>query len=883
MLQKWIKTLVWLILSICVWMGIAPDYYHWYLESNSTVWLRELCSFLDGRWLVMVPVCLVLSYVAYLWAWRILCDKDIRPFRIGLIVGCLVLLNFRYDIEYPRVVGDIRLNTFISILLIICAICFVVKVIRSIWSRNSEKNTCKRENNNDVSFTVDRVEGNVLPRHVKKYATVLADQLLNTIEKDKQSFAIGVTGEWGSGKTTFLNVLKECIGDRAEVLDFNPWMCQGPEQMTRDFFSSLRHQLSKYYSTLAKPISHYARYLERVRFSFGGMAWLDSAGLVKTPSLYNIKAALSARFDKLPRPVVVCIDDIDRLESKEVFEVLRLIRNTADIRNVVYVTTLDKEYVINVLRNGGCDDAASYLEKIFPIEVHLPKPESFEIWELFVQELVAQDFSGGGIVRALVNNFNAHESTLILKVLTNYRKARRFSRLFMLNLRAMQDNHRGDYQVRDLFWLELLQFYDKHIYDLISGDISVLMYYKPESKYYVLREGVMNETCNAGDPNRYTGERIWKSSTPGILNILFGKYRNRVTRSICYEENYMRYFTLGLSDRRLSSHELECLLKCNGDYESVIDGWIQKNKFLLSIESNLLSVKHETLCEKEQENFLNGVLYYSLQKQSWSNSKVDYLKDILNKSRLKDISRVESVVSAWIKKYSRKIDSLQSLASLVSKLYATEYFECGSSKSRVDIETVISNNEIETWLKDILKTYLNRNKESVTAVDIFKKDTQLYKIFGSCCVRKRFEEYTDHSEYEQIGFEVIIEYFSKVKIKSSMQEFDDQRNSIFQEGLLDEKDFENPYEYGRYIEVEAERYEDRMTGHFGSNRNKDLEKFRSECFQQVVEKRLREKTVKKNNRGEKGRDNNKSGETRNNSSKSRQGIFHGQPKTGNII
>ena len=51
---------------------------------------------------------------------------------------------------------------------------------------------------------------------------------------------------------------------------------------------------------------------------------------------------------QLDKPILVVIDDIDRLEKEELFEVLRLIRNTGNFTNLIYSvsssTFLKKQY-----------------------------------------------------------------------------------------------------------------------------------------------------------------------------------------------------------------------------------------------------------------------------------------------------------------------------------------------------------------------------------------------------------------------------------------------------------------------------------------------------------------------------------------------------------
>jgi predicted KAP-like P-loop ATPase len=77
----------------------------------------------------------------------------------------------------------------------------------------------------------------------KSVAAVVADEI-RTADASK-GFVVSVMGPWGSGKTSLVNLVRHELGKEPSihVLDFNPWMFSGTEQLVDSFFRELSAQL----------------------------------------------------------------------------------------------------------------------------------------------------------------------------------------------------------------------------------------------------------------------------------------------------------------------------------------------------------------------------------------------------------------------------------------------------------------------------------------------------------------------------------------------------------------------------------------------------------------------------------------------------------------
>ena len=95
-----------------------------------------------------------------------------------------------------------------------------------------------------------------------------AKHISNTISNKTfdRTFAIGITGEWGAGKTSFINFVKKEINlDSSEDIisfDFNPWKYSSASIVT-GFFDDLRSAVRPYHHSVSRLIRSYAQKINK--------------------------------------------------------------------------------------------------------------------------------------------------------------------------------------------------------------------------------------------------------------------------------------------------------------------------------------------------------------------------------------------------------------------------------------------------------------------------------------------------------------------------------------------------------------------------------------------------------------------------------------------
>ena len=239
-----------------------------------------------------------------------------------------------------------------------------------------EKHMVHISADNPITKSEDDALGRVTP------ARSFAEHVL-TLDSS-EGVVVGVLGPWGSGKTSFVNLAQGFLKELdVTVLEFNPWMFSGADQLVQAFFIELSSQLK-----LRPSLAEIGKLIEDYGETFSNLGWLPLVGpwIERGRGAANILTKLLLRrkegvrasqirvrevLGKLQRPIVVILDDIDRLSTQEIRDVFKLVRLTANFPNIIYVLAFDRIRVEHALGEQGIP-GRDYLEKILQIGIDLP-------------------------------------------------------------------------------------------------------------------------------------------------------------------------------------------------------------------------------------------------------------------------------------------------------------------------------------------------------------------------------------------------------------------------------------------------------------------------------------------------------------------------------
>ena len=209
-------------------------------------------------------------------------------------------------------------------------------------------------------------------------------------------YVVSIEGAWGSGKTSTLAMIEELLLQTDEfkppvIVHYNPWLIGERDALLRHFLTRIASavKLSDYAKDgrkVSTEITAYAKAFDVVKLIPGAEPWAsivksvfqsvgNASGAIaeyKTPDLEQNKQRVEEALKKFPQPIIVFIDDIDRLFPHEVFEMIRIIKAVGGLSHVGYVLAWDPAYVSGALASLNVPQADTYLDKIVQVRMPLP-------------------------------------------------------------------------------------------------------------------------------------------------------------------------------------------------------------------------------------------------------------------------------------------------------------------------------------------------------------------------------------------------------------------------------------------------------------------------------------------------------------------------------
>jgi len=344
----------------------------------------------------------------------------------------------------------------------------------------------------------------------QKMAETLSSIIQNDYSHKNHAIGIAVTGDWGTGKSTFLYFLDRALDNGIKV-KFDPWT-ENSNDVTADLLDKIEQEIRR--ENISAAIT-FRRYFNKLNVT-NVTGWFNLS-ILAIQNFFNSetsdaqKTNLKEVLTELDKPVVIFIDDSDRLPSDQFLKIISIIKGLADLPNVVFIVAYDQKRANEKLKEYGGED---FTRKLFNV-IHPLQPINENI---ILSELCRN------ISFIIKGNPTDIDTTLhqiiydtlrgisIKQYLPTLRELKRFCNVIEKDYSMIRDSESIHYiDIRQWLLIELIKYTDIATYNMVGANPEAYLkknyIFGLNSPYYQLKDGTV----------------VGKPESQKLLNLLFPK------------------------------------------------------------------------------------------------------------------------------------------------------------------------------------------------------------------------------------------------------------------------------------------------------------------------------------------------------------------------
>lgn len=599
--------------------------------------------------------------------------------------------------------------------------------------------------------------------------------------------SIGIVARWGYGKSQMLEHLRVSLEENEiKVICFNPWMCESKSQIITEFFSLLLKHFSEESEdeALYNQILSYSELLTKIGMSSTTSEVLQFFHKEKpNKSITEQKAEINEKLGLLDNPIVIILDDLDRMESGEILSVFKLIRAIADFDNLVFVSAYDREHIIRHLESANVQNAEQYIKKMFSVEKQMPAYEPYLHFNYLGKLL--RDVLPAGSASALEKNIKTKESDLQHSILTTFRDVNRFYNLFLLNKETLVANKAfNDVNIVDLYFISLLEYHDGMLFAKLTENPNDFLHVKND------KDGVLYYTVNdkySDTYEQYHSKHSYVSLLSyQLLSVLFPLVI-RKERRLCVCEEFKKYIQLRLSPYQISTDEYCKLFDADYKVDALVKSLMEKSTH--SLMYRIAKTQQDKLKESYMARFCD--LLFEVMKYPLNSKEIAIVVDRVYFVAAKKYDYGRILKERIFGILNSDTVPFFTIAIFMKYLYEKEEYNIKNAKFSLsgwkeeDLHDMASLN---------LTRFIEKEKPSISMLE--NENTTFYKLVMATAV-------TDYDEDENLPY--LKTQLARDAIGSYIRNHDDK--DVFH--LLDSIQEKHHIEYeeddgGYYVEDEEE-------------------------------------------------------------------------------
>lgn len=245
-------------------------------------------------------------------------------------------------------------------------------------------------------------------KFINAVVDVIWDQSSNVNPTNREELAnkednliIGIYGEWGVGKSSILSIMEGILKEDKGLLTqwFNPWMYNSELDLIINLYKTILNdpkliknenfqKIKDVAGNLLKSLEWVPVYGKYMKTSGDVISPLDFTSQQTT---YELKEELEKLLAGTANPMVIFVDDVDRLSKDEIKVLFKTLRLIGSFKHVTYVVAFDDAMVAKSIKesyvDGTEEDGRGFIEKIIQLPLRIPEVKSEHLLS-FTNELL---------------------------------------------------------------------------------------------------------------------------------------------------------------------------------------------------------------------------------------------------------------------------------------------------------------------------------------------------------------------------------------------------------------------------------------------------------------------------------------------------------------
>ncbi len=457
------------------------------------------------------------------------------------------------------------------------------------------------------------------------------------------SFVFGLYGSWGEGKTSVINLLKNKFKDSKDylIVNFDPWNFKDEEAILAAFYNKIEQSLSKKF-ILTGSKKTFMMYQNLISMGLSQTGITINFSDTKE-SIEEIRQRIESYIAKTKRKIIIFIDDIDRLQPKEILLVFKLVRLSANFKNTIFLLAFDQDIVHNYFKIDLNIDS-EFLEKIVQKPISLPAIEQQYI-DQFLDNHIEKLFDELVISKERRGKFEKDFSAIYRRQIVKFFKTLRRAKRYLNGLRSTLPTIKNEVNLHDFLILEVIRVFCSRLYSDIRNNpwfyipskwstevyfLSPFSNLEEDKKYKLIKEHIekLIENEKEGEVLKELLKDIFFVEVKNALSGGGIEYSGdiavsyRAEKRITHPESFRKYFMLKVPLSEISDEYMETTLDLwnstkKAKKESVIKTKIfelQKKAILLEFFDKLLIFIDKI--QKEIVYEIIKVIYKNIDKYS---------------------------------------------------------------------------------------------------------------------------------------------------------------------------------------------------------------------------------------------------------------------------